>query len=366
MLISQKSKKIIDSCRFCWMCRHICPVGNATGQERNTARARALSLSLVERGAEPLEEVSENIYECALCGACTKECVTGWDPVKFTREVRTELALNGKLPHYINRLIENISEYGNVYGKKVICDELIKEIALLPERADTLLFLGCDTIYKSPEAAMRAIRLLKAAGVGFTVMDSEPDSGYAMDFLTGATAETKEIMTVCAKKLSGFKTVIAYDPADAKVFLREYKEWGISTGTRVLTFTSYLADLVRDRKLSPKKSRNTFTFQDPALLSRDIGETEPAREILDACGKRRDMLNSGRDTMLAGNLIMNEYMPGVMRQVAKLRWHNASNIGAEILVTASPAEYEMLNSVKPDNIELKTIEEVLSDACGIK
>ena len=45
MLISQKSKEIIDSCRFCWMCRHICPIGNATGQERNTARARMLALS---------------------------------------------------------------------------------------------------------------------------------------------------------------------------------------------------------------------------------------------------------------------------------------------------------------------------------
>ena len=81
MLISQKSKEIIDSCRFCWMCRHICPIGNATGQERNTARARMLALSLVERGAEPLSGVADNVYECALCEACTKECVTGWDPV---------------------------------------------------------------------------------------------------------------------------------------------------------------------------------------------------------------------------------------------------------------------------------------------
>ena len=106
MLISNKSKEIIDSCRFCWMCRHICPIGNATGQERNTARARALSLSLVERGAAKLEgSIVDNVYECALCGACTKDCATGWDPVKFTKEVRLEAALNDQTPAYITKML---------------------------------------------------------------------------------------------------------------------------------------------------------------------------------------------------------------------------------------------------------------------
>ena len=49
MNMSDKCKTHVDSCRFCWMCHHICPIGNATGLERNTARARALGLSLVNR-----------------------------------------------------------------------------------------------------------------------------------------------------------------------------------------------------------------------------------------------------------------------------------------------------------------------------
>ena len=109
MLISAKSKETIDACRFCWMCRHICPIGNATGQERNTARARAVALSLVERGAADLEDCIDNIYECALCGACTKDCATGWDPVKFTQVVRLEIALNGELPDYIMNMVGNMN-----------------------------------------------------------------------------------------------------------------------------------------------------------------------------------------------------------------------------------------------------------------
>ena len=358
MLISQKSKEIIDSCRFCWMCRHICPIGNATGQERNTARARALALSLVERGAEPLEGVADNVYECSLCGACTKECVTGWDPVKFTKEVRTELAMNGKTPEYINKLIDNIEKTGNVYGETEYCGKLRAEIESLPKSADVLLFLGKDAIYKTPENAAKAIKLLKAANVSFTVLADEPDSGAAMDILVGAAAETKEIMEKCAKQLN-YKTIVAYDPADAKVFLREYKEWGIEIPAEVVTFTAFVAKLIDDGSLKPKKTKNAYTFQDPSFLARDLEETDAARKIINACGENREMLLFGKDTMLAGSLIMNEYMPDVMKIVAKDRWQNAVNMDAETLVTASPAEYKLLDENKPENVSLKTVEEVV-------
>ena len=88
MMMSDKCKEHVDSCRFCWMCHHICPIGNATGLERNTARASALGISLVNREAIPLSDIMDNIYECACCSACVKECVTGWDPVMFTKETR--------------------------------------------------------------------------------------------------------------------------------------------------------------------------------------------------------------------------------------------------------------------------------------
>ena len=100
------------------MCRHICPIGNATGHERNTARARGMILALVARGGvEYSADIIDNVYECALCGACTKECVTGWDPVAFTKEARLVAALEGKLPKYIDRMLENLEKTGNVYGE---------------------------------------------------------------------------------------------------------------------------------------------------------------------------------------------------------------------------------------------------------
>lgn len=352
MQFTQKSKEHIDSCRFCWMCHHVCPIGNATGLERNTARARALGLSMVARDAiEYSDDIINNVYECSLCGGCMTDCVTGWDPVMFTKEARLGAALDGKLPGYITKMLSNLQEKGNIYGNA--SKDNIPEL----EDSDTLLFLGEDTRAKG--CAKKAVELLKKAGVDFTVLINEPSSGYSMDFLIGAAAETKSIMENCADVLSKYKKVICYDPTDAKVMMREYKEWGIDLKPEVITFTAFVAGLIKDKKLAIKKGNQVFTPQDSSLLARDLEETEPVREILSACGEVNEMLLNREHTMLAGNLIMNEYMPDVIKKVAKNRWINAINAGTKILVTESTAEYIMLSAEKPENIELMTLEEAV-------
>ncbi len=358
MLISQKSKETIDACRFCWMCRHICPVGNATGQERNTSRARALTLSMVERGATKLSDCIDNVYECALCAACTKECATGWDPVMFTKEVRREAALNGETPEYISKLIENFSEKGNIYGKTEYCKCIDEAADGLNDKADTLLYLGAEARYGAPKFAADAIKALRKGGVDFTVLKDEPDSGLALDTLVGAVEETKETMEKAAKVLGDFKTVIVASANDAKAFIREYKEWGIELGCKIVTLTSVLAELVKSGKLSATKSDKKITFQDPAMLAREIGETEEPREYVSAYGDYTEMLLNKRDTMLGGNLIMNEYMPDVMALVAKNRIANAVEVGAEVIVTATPDEYRIMGENAPENVKVVNIAEL--------
>ena len=350
MQFTQKSQEHIDACRFCWMCHHVCPIGNATGLERNTARARALGLSLVMRDAiEYSDDIINNVYECSLCGGCMTDCVTGWDPVMFTKEARLGAALDGKLPEYIMNMISNLQEKGNIYGVDVNVEEI--------KGGEILFFLGEDTRAKGN--ADKAIELLKKANVEFSVLKDEPNSGYSMDFMVGAAAETKQIMENCAKVLNNYKKVVCYDPADAKVMMREYKEWGIELTAEVVTFTAFVAQLIKENKLAVKNSGLKFTPQDSPLLARDLEETEPVREILSACGEVNEMLLNRQYTMLAGNLIMNEYMPNAMQKVAEDRWINAKNVNTEILVTESPAEYVLLAETKPENIQLMKLEEAV-------
>ncbi len=355
MNFSPKAKEQIESCRFCWMCHHVCPIGNATGLERNTARARALGLSLVSRDAiEYSDDIISNVYECSLCGGCMTDCVTGWDPIMFTKEARLGAALDGKLPDYVINMVQNVMENGNIYGAEKNAD--IPEI----NGGDILFFLGEDARAKG--CAKAAVDVLKKANVDFTMLADEPNSGYSMDFLIGSAAETKAVMIECAKTLNNYKTIVCYDPADAKVMKREYKEYGIDVSAEIVTFTDFLANLIEVGKLAVKNCGEEFTVHDSPIYARDLEETEAIREILSACGSVNEMLLNREHTMLAGNLIMNEYMPDVMKKVAKNRWFNAEKAPkkAKNLVTASVSDYVLLSETKPEDMELYKIEEVVA------
>ena len=358
MIMSEKCKAHVDSCRFCWMCHHICPIGNATGQERNTARARALGISLVNREAIDLSEIMDNIYECSTCGACVHDCTTGWDPVMFTKETRLHAALDGKLPEYINKLVANCLETGNAYGKTATCDCLTEAIKAHADKKDTLLLLGVDAKFMVCEQALKAVKVLEKAGVDFTLLENEPASGAQLDFLIGAANETKAQMEECAKALGEYKTVVVYDPNDAKAIKQLYKEYGIEVNANVVTYTSFVAALLRDNKLDVKNNGKAVVFQDPYQLSRDLEETEEAREIVMSYAVLGEMLLNRGETVWAGNILMAQYLPEVMKLVAKRRIFNATSVGADAIVTASVSEYASLKAVA-ENVEIISIEDLI-------
>lgn len=341
------------------MCHHICPIGTATGHERTTPRARALGISLVNRGAIELEEIMDNIYECALCGGCVRDCITGWNPVMFTKEVRLQAALDGKLPEYINTLVENCLECGNAYGKTELCPTLAEAIKAHSAPTDTLLYLGTDARYMACTEAKKAIAVLESAGVDFTVLLDEPASGAQLDFLIGAAEETREQMKAAAAMMNGYKTVVFYDPTDAKTAKQTFGEYGIELECSALTFTSFLAQLVRSGALKAQKSDRTVVYQDPYELSRDLEETEEAREVISAYANLDEMLLNRAATVWAGNILMAQYMPKVIKLVAERRIFNAKSVGKTAIVTASVSEYTALKSVEQNDVEILSIEDLI-------
>ncbi len=340
------------------MCHHICPIGNATGHERSTPRARALGISLVNRDAIKLEEIMDNIYECAGCGACVHDCITGWDPVMFTKEVRLSAALDGKLPEYIQTLVDNCLDSGNAYGKTAMCDTLSAAIAAHTSKTDTLFVLGADARYMACRQGAKAIEVLDKAGVAFTTLADEPATGSQMDYLVGAAEDTKEQMSAFAKVANEYKTVVVYDPIDAKTVKQTYAEYGIEVTAKVVTFTSFVADLVKSGKLTAKQSGKKVVFQDHFALSRDLGETEEGREIVKAYALLDEMLLNRKETVWAGNILMAQWMPEVIKLVAERRIFNARSVGATAIVTESVSEYTALKAVATD-VEILSIEDLI-------
>lgn len=361
MIMSEKCKQHVDSCRFCWMCHHICPIGNATGQERNTARARALGISLVNRETIDLSDIVDNIYECATCGACVYDCTTGWDPVMFTKEARLQAALEGKLPTYIAELVENCLSVGNAYGKAAVPAEVAAAASVHSKKTDTLLYLGVDAVFMAPEQAVKAIRVLEKAGVEFTVLSEEPASGAQLDFLIGAAQEAKDQMAKAAEIMNDYENVVIYDPVDAKLILRTYKEYGIELSAKAKTYTAYLASLVASGALAPKKNDKTVTIQDHYALARDLGETQAVRAVVSNYASVQEMLLHGAETVWAGDILMAQYMPSVIAQVSGRRINNALSMGYTTMVTVSAAEYTALKNVKQSEVQILSLEDLILD-----
>lgn len=356
MNITHNAKNIVDNCRFCWMCRHICPIGNATGHERCTARARSFAISMVERGATELSEVADNIYECTLCGACTNNCVTGFDPKVFVEEVKREVVLAGLTPDYIMALLERYVSCGNVYG----IEEPRIDDKYYTEEGDTLFFAGADTQLKAPECAKGALDLLLTAGVKPAYVASE-DSGFALRFLTGKTEETLNAVKKCAELLNKYKKVIVYDPVDLAFMLHEYREWGVDVTAELISFNDYLLSLIDCGKIKVKRGNNEYTLQDNYAYARELDDCESGRKLIAAVGVSRDMLLIGKEANLAGQLIMSEYMPAVMEKVALDRWQNAINMGCKTVVTENTAEYLALKATAPEGCRVITVEEMIKE-----
>ena len=102
-----------------------------------------------------------------------------------------------------------------------------------------------------------------------------------------------------------------------------------------------------------------MVYQDPFQLARDLTETEPAREIINAYAVCDEMLCNGKDTMWAGNILMAQWMPEVIKQVSTDRINNAKGVCADTIVTASVSEYVALKNVDQTDVAIVSLEELI-------
>ena len=218
-MFSKDSARQADACRFCWMCRHICPVAGATGSEAWTPRARGLMISMIERGTEFDKDIAEAMYHCTLCDACANDCVTGYKPSEYTREARMRAVVEDLAPAAVIKMIDTISECGNIFGLSAM-GKLFEKAGKLPEKAEVLLFIGQTAEAMRADTGVHAISILKKAGVDFTVLADEPASGAYLGELMGYTGDVQAVAAHTAKMIAdtGAKTLVVLNPADAAMF----------------------------------------------------------------------------------------------------------------------------------------------------
>ncbi|MCX7027377.1 MAG: (Fe-S)-binding protein [Spirochaetes bacterium] len=371
-MFSGKARKNADACRFCWMCRHLCPVGLATGRETNTPRVKGLMVSLVERGYKYTAEMAADMYECCLCEACTHDCATGFEPPLFIREARARAVAAGIAPPLVEKAIANLLEADNIYGapKTERGKGFEAEARSLPEKAPVALRIGAAAAYRRPEIGAAVIRLLKAAGVEFCLIRDELQTGSELGDLMGSVGEVKAAAQAAVAQINatGAGTLVVLDPSEARTLIRECGEWSCAPKAKVVTATAFIAGLVREGRLKPSPlALGTVTFHDPCRLARDLEETGPARELIAAMGLEfREMFLHGPMTTCCGGIVLGAHSPKLTALTAARRRADAARTGASVLVTACPGCLDVLGGAKAEGMAVEDIFVLLARACGLE
>ncbi len=410
-MYSDKSYHIADNCRFCWMCRHVCPIGLRTGKEINTPRAKGLLTAMEKRGFPMDKAAAQAFYECTLCGSCSNDCATGFEPPVFIREARTQAAVEGLLPVAVDRTVKRILDTGVMFAD--YCeDKRIEEAVQRHEKpASILLLLGATARGKVPEMALNLIALLEKAKVDFTLLKEEPATGSELYDLIGAVEETRSQAVQCSQvirevfvgavnniDMSGSSVsagntpgisgtggqadkkeagsfacmVVVLDSYLAETLKHQYPLWGCAPEAEVVTATAFVEALLEEGRLSVKEPSSgeqdgtgkKVTLHDSSRLARDLQETKPARSILKAAGcELTEMFLHGKLAKCCGSELFAQYEPALALQTGQGRWEDALRTGADILVTECPQAYSVLARTKPEKMELTDLFTSLFAAC---
>lgn len=372
-MFSEKAKKHADACRFCYMCRHLCPIELVTGKENNTPRAKGLLVSMMNRGMQMDKGCAVTMYECLLCGACTADCVTGFDPLVFIREARTQAALDGLTPAFAQKVIDNLEETGNAYGAK----EAKVGYEGIAQEGETLVWLGNAARYAVADVAEALFTILKKAGVAFAALKDEPASGCELGDMIGHVEDVRAQAQAAAAAIAktGAKKVVVLDSHDAAFFLHECKDWGIEL-PEVVTATSFVNDLIKEGKLTIAKKAEVVSYHDAARLGRDLAELDPPREIIAAMGadlhemylNEKDNKNPANKACGSfvrakecGSSLMGQMKPELAKLLCENRYVDLLRGDARIMIAADPQATEALRLSVPAGCEYRDLFVMLAE-----
>ncbi|MFN8455501.1 MAG: (Fe-S)-binding protein [Anaerolineae bacterium] len=152
------AKLTTERCRYCLMCRHVCPVTHVTRSEVTSPHGWALLIASTRRGlAEWNQETVGILYHCADCGMCRAHCVTDQPLPLAINASRAEVVAQGAAPAKVSELRQKFQQWGNAYV----------EVAPAPVSGtgETALLVGPIAHHFQRSTVEAAQKLLAAAGV---------------------------------------------------------------------------------------------------------------------------------------------------------------------------------------------------------
>jgi Fe-S oxidoreductase len=235
-----------------------------------------------ELGEGNLDELSQVIYTCTLCGSCDVMCkyYNDIDTLLVLEELRVQCVEGGYLPSRLKEVIASIQEKGNpLFQPRDKREEWAKGLDLkdvAESREKILYYPGCNysydhTLQKIPRLTAR---ILAQAGIDFGILGNRELCCGTLALQAGDRASFAGVAQTNVKLLNrlGIKKLITSCPICYSTFKVDYSRYGLDTKCEVLHSTEVLAQLLEEGSLRLKKKVPlAVTYHDPCHLGR-LGE----------------------------------------------------------------------------------------------
>jgi Fe-S oxidoreductase len=375
----------IYHCLKCGACRlaygvfaPICPSGMKYGFDSHYAIGRISIARAVMDGEINLDaDLMRRIYTCTSCGACDVQChdAVGVDPLRVIEELKFEAIEKGSVPPEVRDFLKHMNIHGNPYllpaGDR---GKWAEGMGIeMYSGQENLFYVGDAGSYdeRAQKIARSIAKIFMTSGLSFGILgEKEMSDGNEVnrvgerglyEHMAKANIERFREMDV--------RKIITLSPHAYHAFKNDYPRFGAAFVVK--HYSQVLSSLVKEEKLIPTATdRHKATFHDPCFLGRHNNEYEAPREVLRSiAGLELVEMERNRENALCcggggGNFFTDILGAGPLSP-ARFRVREAMETGAEILVTACPKCFNMLDdAVKAEDMEGKILVRDLSQFFG--
>lgn len=354
-------------CYECGKCTGVCPVAR---EREGFSPRRTLRKALLT--GDSLDDV----LVCLTCGLCDARCPQDVQITPFiaaVREAKFRQEGWGDRPH------------GGIFqalGRLMTAPDLpLRHNSWVPDdlrtdpEGETLLYVGCAPFFdafftdlgaKTLDAARGALKILNHLGIEPRVLADERCCGH--DFYWGGDVDTFRRLALINKEQierSGVSRVVFTCPECLSTFKDLYPKVGVKIEAELISITQLMAQQTKDLELGPLD--RVVTFQDPCRLARHLGDTDSPREVIGALPGTvfKEMAHAGVAAICCAGNSWNG-CDAITKTIQVKRLKEASNTGADLLVTACPkCEIHLkcaLKGLEEPGIEIRDLTGLIAEA----
>ena len=378
---SWKRRLDFDACVECGRCQAACPAylaGTALSPKSIIVKLKRHMHGELPGPIHGELIKPDELWACTTCMACVQECPAFIDIVDTIIDLRRYLALSeGALPSTAPQSLQNIQRAGNPWGlpagERLAWAQGLDVPVLEPDReVEYLYWVGCSASYdkRNQSIARAVVRVLKAAGVSFAVLQEERcNAEVARRLGEEYLYQTVVRENVAALKRYRFRKVVTHCPHCFNTLKHEFPQFG---GTwEVLHHAQLIEQLLAAGRLTPKKPlAATIAFHDSCYLGRYNGIMEAPRNVARAVpGLRLVELPRNRERGLCcggggGHMGMGGKS---QKRVNILRVEEALEAKVDMVVTGCPfclAMVDLGRKVKEaeETLHVKDVAELVADS----